>query len=191
MLSTEIREATKEAHLSLEKQVVQRLKNIRSDADYAALLKYFYAYFSHVERAIAPFITEALLPDYAKRRNASFLKNDIEALSGSVDSLPTTTIPEIKNALQAFGALYVMEGSIMGGSIIVKMLEKSGVTKGISFFSGYGEATPQMWAAFTSVLNQHGVTEPEKATVIQAANETFSHFQIVFELHPEKSQSVI
>lgn len=190
MLSTEIREATKEAHLSLEKEVVQRLKNIRSDADYAALLKFFYAYFNHVERGIAPFITEALLPDYAERRNSSFLKNDIEALGSSITGLPATTTPAITNHLQALGALYVMEGSIMGGSIIVKMLEKGGITKGVSFFSGYGESTGAMWGAFTAVLNQQAVTESDKAAVIQTANETFAHFQKTFE-HQQKHATAL
>ncbi len=185
MLSTEIREATKDAHQSLEKQVVLRLKNIRNNADYAALLRFFYAYFNSLEHALGPYITADILPDYSSRRNSGFLKNDIEALGGNTTDLPANTIPEIKNHLQALGALYVMEGSIMGGSIIVKMLEKAGVTQGVSFFSGYGEATPQMWGAFTAVLNQQATNTSQKETVIHTANETFSRFQKMFELHPE------
>jgi len=185
MLSTEIREATKDAHQSLEKQVVLRLKNIRSNADYAALLKFFYAYFNSLERALNPYITTDILPDYSSRRNSGFLKNDIEALGSNTTDLPTCIIPEIKNHLQALGALYVMEGSIMGGSIIVKMLEKAGVTQGVSFFSGYGETTPQMWAAFTAVLNQQATGASEKETVIHTANETFGNFRKMFELLPE------
>jgi len=185
MLSTEIREATKDAHQSLEKQVVLRLKNIRSNADYAALLKFFYAYFNGLEEALKPYITAEVLPDYGARRNSGFLKNDIEALGSNTTDLPGAAIPEITNHLQALGALYVMEGSIMGGGIIVKMLEKAGVTQGVSFFSGYGEATPQMWGAFTAVLNQQATSTSEKETVINTANETFNQFQKMFEVHAE------
>jgi heme oxygenase (biliverdin-IX-beta and delta-forming) len=180
-VSANIKEATKDAHVALEKQVVQRLKGIHSNADYAALLKYFYAYFNHVEKAIAPYITESLLPDYKERRNSSYIKNDILALGSTVDELPTTTVPVIDNHVKALGALYVMEGSIMGGSIIVKMLEKGGITDGVSFFSGYGEATGPMWGEFVAVMNREAVSDDHQADMIRAANETFEHFSKVFE----------
>ena len=183
-VSTNIKEATKDAHVALEKQVVQRLKSIRSNADYAALLKYFYAYFSHVEKAIAPYITESLLPDYKERRNSNYIKNDILALGSKIEDLPATTVPVIDNTVKALGALYVMEGSIMGGSIIVKMLEKGGVTDGVSFFSGYGEATGPMWQKFVAVMNREAISDAQQTDMINAANETFSHFSKVFEQTP-------
>lgn len=180
MLSTNIKEATTQAHQKLEKKVVQKLKAIRSNEDYADLLRHFYAYFSHLEKAIAEYITPDLLPDYKDRRNSSYLKRDIEELGSTVNDLPETNVPEISGPIQALGALYVMEGSIMGGRIIVQMLEKYGVTKGVSFFSGYQEATGQMWGTFTGVLNQAAKTDEDQVLAIQAANETFANFSDVF-----------
>lgn len=180
MLSTNIKEATKTAHLNLEKKVIEKLKAIRSNADYADFLKYFYTYFSQAEQAIAPYITAQLLPDYKERRNSSYLKNDIEALNGNVEAIPAITLPVIENQLQALGALYVMEGSIMGGSIIIKMLEKGGITEGVSFFSGYGETTGQKWGVFTQVMNQAATSPEQEEIAIQAANEAFTCFGDVF-----------
>ena len=180
MLSTNIKEATKAAHQDLEKKVILKLKAIRSNADYADVLKHFHAYFNAVEQAIAPYITNELLPDHAERRNSEYLKRDIEELGGTVEDLPEVTVPEIGNTLQALGAMYVMEGSIMGGPIIVQMLAKYGVTQGVSFFSGYGEATGSMWGKFVAVMNAQANTEAEEAFAISAANETFSRFSEVF-----------
>lgn len=180
MLSTSIKEATKEAHLSLEKKVIEKLKAIRSNADYADFLKHFYAYFNHLEQAISGYITTDLLPDYKERRNSSYLKKDILQLGFDINELPQTTVPQISNALEAMAALYVMEGSIMGGSIIVKMLEKGGITKGVSFFSGYGDNTGQMWGTFITILNQQSLQEEDEASAIYTANETFKHFSEVF-----------
>jgi heme oxygenase len=180
MLSTNIKEATKTAHLNLEKTVIGKLKAIGNTADYAEFLKYFYTYFSQVEKAIAPYITTELLPDYKERRNSSFIKHDIEALGATVADVPTISVPVINNQLQALGALYVMEGSIMGGSIIVKMLERMDISTGISFFSGYGAATGQMWGTFVGVMNQAAASTEEEAIAIQTANETFSRFGDVF-----------
>lgn len=187
-LSLKIKEATKSAHQHLEKQVVKRLKAIRNENDYAGLLKYFYAYFHHLEQVISPYLSAEVLPDYATRRNSSYLKKDIEELGDCLHyGLPPTTVPDITSRLQALGALYVMEGSVMGGSIIVQMLEKAGVTKGISFFSGYGADTKRMWAAFTEVLNAEANTPARQQEAMQAARDTFSHFSGLFERVPSGS----
>lgn len=181
MLSNSLKESTKEAHLSLEKKVVQKMKAIRSDADYADFLKHFYAYFDQVEQAIAPYITADILPDHAERRNSLYLKQDILELGADVQDLPAAQAPQINQTIAALGALYVMEGSIMGGPIIVKMLEKSGITKGVSFFSGYGEATGNMWGKFVAILNAHAQSPEDEQLAIDAANATFSNFEKVFD----------
>jgi heme oxygenase len=180
MLSEKIREETKPAHLSLEKLVVQQLKSIRSDEDYADFLKKFYTYFNQVEKVIAPYITAEVLPDYLERRNSSYLKKDIEELGITVEGLPVVAVPEITSKVSALGALYVMEGSIMGGKIIVQMLEKLGVTNGISFFSGYGADTGKRWTVFTQVMNETADTPQLEEEAIHTANKTFSLFEKVF-----------
>lgn len=185
MLSTKIKEATKKAHQQLEGIVVRKLKAINHRGDYADFLKHFYAYFHAVEQAFAPYITSEILPDYKDRRNASYLKNDIEALGYNVEDLPAAQAPEIANIQEALGALYVLEGSIMGGGIIVKMLEKQGITDGISFFSGYGETTGQKWGIFTAVLNANAQNPAEENKAISAANATFDRFAWVFSKETE------
>lgn len=182
MLSANIKEATRQAHQQLEKIVVGKLKAVSSYEDYVELLKCFYAYFSELEKAISPFITKELLSDYKARRNSSYLKNDIYELGYHIRSLPVVVIPEIGNSLNAFGALYVMEGSVMGGSTIVEMLKKKGVIKGISFFSGYGLETAVMWGDFIIALNKIASTVREEDMVIQSANTTFMNFRDVFDI---------
>ncbi|GAA4779114.1 biliverdin-producing heme oxygenase [Olivibacter ginsenosidimutans] len=180
MLSTKIKEATKTAHQQLEVIVVKKLKAINNKRAYADFLKHFYAYFHAVEQQIAPFITTAILSDIKDRRNASYLKQDIEALGETATALPYAEAPMITNVQQALGALYVLEGSIMGGSIIVKMLEKQGIIEGISFFSGYGPATGEKWTTFIGVLNTYSTQPEQEKQAIQAANATFTNFEKVF-----------
>ncbi len=181
MINIAIKEATREAHLALEKKVIRKIKVIQNSNDYANFLKYFYAYFNHLESAIAPFITEARLPGHKDRRDSNYLKRDIEALGGNTDNLPNTTAPVIENHLQAFGALYVMEGSIMGGRIIVKLLENVGIRQGVSFFSGYGENTEEIWELFGEAFNAQVECDEHAKIMIQTANDTFAHFSLVFD----------
>ncbi|TJZ63183.1 biliverdin-producing heme oxygenase [Sphingobacterium olei] len=180
MLSQNIKEGTSAAHQKLEGTVVRQLKAIRSNTDYAEVLKNFYAYFNAVEKTIAPYITSDVLPDYIERRNSSYIKQDIEELGGSVENLSQANVPQISSPLEALSALYVLEGSIMGGPYIVQMLNKYGITAGTSFFSGYGADTGNMWSAFTTVLNAYGEDPANHARAIEVANETFSKFGEVF-----------
>lgn len=168
------------AHQKLEKEVILKLKAIRSDEDYIALLKNFNTYFSALENAITPYITPEVLADFPQRRNSAYIKRDIIELGGDATAKTGIEVPEIKNALDAMAALYVMEGSIMGGKIIVQMLAKGGVTKGVSFFSGYGEDTGRMWGTFVQALDQTGKNKDDENRAVEVANETFNCFAKVF-----------
>jgi heme oxygenase len=180
MLSQRIKEETREAHQQLEILVVKEIKAIGAKQDYAALLDKFYTYFSRVEQQISPFITSEVLPDYSERRNSTYLKRDMEALGYTVKERGEVDVPLITSSITALGALYVLEGSIMGGSIIVQMLSKLGISDGISFFSGYGKDTGAMWQRFTNALNQHAATPDDEAEAINTANETFIQFKKMF-----------
>src|SRR5690606_17955246 len=114
MIQEELRKQTALQHQQLEKLVVARLKSIRSNAEYADLLKIFYSYFKKLEDAIAPYITREILPDYPERRHAVSLAEDIVDLGGDLNELPEVHVPNIDSTAKAMGALYIMEGSVMG-----------------------------------------------------------------------------
>ena len=180
MLSQNIKESTHPAHQKTEGIVVRQLKAIRSEADYINVLKGFYVYFRSVENNIAPFVTTDVLPDIHERRNSSYIQKDIEALGGNIDNLPDANAPIVTNVLEALSALYVLEGSIMGGPYIVQMLHKYGIERGTSFFEGYGADSAAMWTGFTAVLNKYGETPADHARAIDVANQTFFNFGDVF-----------
>ncbi|MEM7108902.1 MAG: biliverdin-producing heme oxygenase [Bacteroidota bacterium] len=180
MISNLLKEATQEAHLSLERKVILKIRSIQDNTDYAQFLIYFYAYFNALEGVIDPYITPQNLPDYHSRRTSQFLKRDLEALGYTADQLPKVTVPEIDSSQQAFAALYVMEGSVMGGRHIVKMLKGKGITEGLSFFSGYGDATEKRWKRFQTELNAWAPSEAHEEVMVETTKETFEHFSRVF-----------
>lgn len=180
LLSVRLKEETKKPHQELEKIVVIKLKRIRSEADYAIFLNSFYNYFNTVEKTVAQYISKEVLNDYTERRNSSYLKADIEELGFQIKPSFDLPEPEITSLPAALGAMYVMEGSIMGGPVIVEMLKKHGIVKGFSFFSGYGADTGKMWSTFLAVLNTNTASEDAQQIAINAAKETFSKFQTYF-----------
>lgn len=180
MLRNILKEQTHAAHQKAEGIIIRRIKAIHSETDYIDVLKGFYAYFSKVEEKMAEFITEEVLPDINERRDSSYIQADIESLGGSIDDLPIAIAPEINTVVDALSAMYVLEGSIMGGPYIVKMLEKRGITKGFSFFTGYGSNSKPMFDRFASVLNSYGESLDNPSDAVAVADETFKKFGEVF-----------
>ncbi len=176
-----LKEETKTAHQALEKKVILQLKAIRSEADYASFIRSFYLYFNALEQKLAAYINDKVVPDLALRRNSSYLKADLHELGFNDKQEKVLELPTIKSLAQALGAMYVMEGSIMGGPIIVEMLRKHGLTTGFNFFSGYGAETRNMWNNFVTVLNERLKSVSLQQEAVDTASETFEKFQLVFE----------
>jgi len=185
MLSKMLKEETKDLHVALEKAMVPMIKDIQAKEDYVKVLELFYSYFGGLEKKVDT-VSDLNLPDHHLRRKKEAIAEDILSLDGTLPELtPDQHLPEINNKLHALGALYVMEGSTLGGLYISKMIAKQLNLEGgksLSFFDGYGEQTENMWNAFKSSLDEEVVQSEEQATVIQAANDTFTKFKSWIEL---------
>ena len=164
-------------HQEVEQLLLPRLNAIQSLEDYAAILQSFHGYYLPVEQAIQQHISPAILPDIEKRRNAMMVVNDLRFLGMKADQNFCNELPQISNSAQAFGALYVLEGSTLGGKMIAKMLAKNKAvcipTGALKFFNGYKEETGKMWTAFLKVLNQ----QTDVDTIVESANQTFFHLK--------------
>ncbi|MGF7082043.1 biliverdin-producing heme oxygenase [Mucilaginibacter sp. UYCu711] len=181
MFTEEIKEATLANHQQTEKILVGKMKSMRSVQDYVNILSSFYGYFGGLEQQITRYINQSNLADYEDRRKSEALADDIKALGGTVPQTATNNeLPEIDNYLQAFGALYVIEGSTLGGQIISKMVQQHlplPEGKGLSFFNGYGDDMYQRWGVFKELLNKVANTPADQQIIIAAANDTFAKFK--------------
>ena len=99
----------------------------------------------------------------------------------------TPASPEIiKNQLNisteadAIGALYVIEGSLLGSCLINKHIMhcKSLQTRGKQyFFNDNTPATVENWKSFKKTINQYSFTEKDKYRSLIAARKTFLIFK--------------
>jgi len=173
-----LKQETSVQHQASESLLMPTLNKIATRAQYAALLHTFYGFFHPLEQLITHYVGSDILPDIAERRNAALILQDLHALGFSTDALPQSdALPAVSSTAEALGALYVMEGSTLGGRVISRMLlKKEGLQlneEHLRFFGGYGEATGSKWKAFVQLLNQQtGNTD----TLIRSANETFRLF---------------
>jgi heme oxygenase len=188
MFTEKIKEATLTYHQQTEKVLVGKMKSMRSKQDYIDLLTAFYSYFGGLEQHIERYINASNLVNYNDRRKTAALIDDLKALGGNIPPIAQgNDLPEIDNYLQAFGALYVIEGSTLGGKIISKMIQQHlhiNDDAGLSFFNSYGDKMQDMWDSFKAILNSVAATPADEEIILQAANQTFIKFKAWLENSP-------
>ena len=131
------------------------------------------------DEGIVPQIQE-IINDADHRKKLPALLNDIHFLqerSSSLYRIVPLAVPNITGKSAAMGIAYVIEGSILGGRVILKHLAKKlGVSplKGASFFNGYADQTGSMWKAFMDMLTHFAIAEQQKQEIIDGAVQGFN-----------------
>ncbi|MGN6495129.1 MAG: biliverdin-producing heme oxygenase [Agriterribacter sp.] len=180
-LTEKIKIQTRAAHQALEKLIVAKIKSIRSLKDYEQLLKMFYGFYQPVESKTDAYINPSVIPDYSLRRKSENILKDLSVLSGQPAEellLATAEISFIKSEPAALGAMYVLEGSTLGGIIIADMLTRyaKAPAASLSFFKAYKEENQTMWLKFVERLNLYGASN-DHTVVVNAAAHTFEQFK--------------
>lgn len=172
MFADELKACTMQAHAGLEKKLVSRIRKVHSVEDYITLLRLMYGYYKPLQEKIQPAISENIYVRYADN-----IINDIRDLGSSENHIPVCNrVPHLTTPASVLGALYVTEGSTLGGRIITKMISKQlniSSGKGFSFFNVHGDDTQVMWEQFKNVLNRPR-PQNERTEMMNAAIDTFS-----------------
>lgn len=138
-----------------------------------------YSYYKPVQEKIESFADKTILADSDSRRKPEWILADIKALQSKEIIAPglCNNFPSIDNAAAAAGAYYVLEGSTMGGGILVKKIaQQLNITgkNGLRFFNSYGEETINRWRQFVVMLNTYvEEKQPNEEQIITTATDTF------------------
>lgn len=182
MVFTEVlKEETKRLHAKTETALISKLKDIKNTDDYIQLLLLYYAFYSPVENNIFKYVNNNCLPGFEGRIKSEIIRGCLRNLGADAYINSSPAVPLINNCTEAFGALYVLEGSTLGGEIIARMLKANKHTnlsnECLTFFTVYGSNTMQMWNSFKGVLNKRFNREEDIKLGVNTANETFSKFR--------------
>ena len=106
------------------------------------------------------------IDDWAERRRAALLRAD----AGDPDVAPSGALPDVSTTARALGALYVLEGSTLGGRVVTAHVRRVlGPDAGTRWFTAYGDEAPARWASFRRAASEgHDVDE-----LVGAATATF------------------
>ncbi len=145
---------------------------------YCGLLRTLWQLHAGYEAAFADRSWSSTPIDFAARRRSDMLLTDLRVL-GTADIPPAPLHAPVNGLFEAIGCLYVLEGSTLGGQIILRRAEERlGLTAdaGSSFFRGYGTKTGAMWKELVDAINLIPADSANAATVEDGAKRTFSRF---------------
>jgi len=152
--------------------------------EYKELVLKNYHFHLCIEEAAAALLSveQQKLLAFGKRGKLPLLREDLLALGLTPDDLTMTgEAPEYKlDTLEAvMGALYVAEGSTLGGAVIQRKLAANPAVGGevpMHFYGCYGKEIGEMWKSFMMAMVRL-VGKPEQAeAVVGAAQATFDFF---------------
>jgi heme oxygenase len=154
-----LRLATTQHHQQLEDDlnVVERLS---SPADRRAIVLRYYQMHAAADAVLGVWLGDMADLDYTSRRRTPLLLSDLRDLGLSVPPLRDASALMVASRAEALGALYVLEGSTLGGRVIRKALAARGHDHaGLGFLDPYGDRTGERWKSFISVLEREGADD--------------------------------
>jgi heme oxygenase (biliverdin-IX-beta and delta-forming) len=122
----------------------------------------------------------ARLPDRERRAKRALLTRDLSALGVSEPVVPAA-VPPLTDAAAAFGAAYVLEGSMLGGAVLAKSLGPSlalSREQGLAYLTAYGPELSGMWQRFVVALSAYGaeLDGGARARLVASACAVFDAF---------------
>jgi heme oxygenase (biliverdin-IX-beta and delta-forming) len=173
----QLRRETFPDHNAVEQSVPLMDDDLELDTYVSCLLKLhgMIAAWEELAPANAPAWIQPLLAD---RLRGQLLMLDLTWFGVDASAEARPALPEMTDTASLLGAMYVMEGSTLGGQLIARHVELVlGLTagEGNAYFRGHNERTGQLWKEFCDVLRTK-VSYSETDAVIAAAKAMFGVF---------------
>lgn len=173
-----LKEQTRPNHDKLEGGL-DLLDESMTKSGYTKVLEKFYGFYVPFENEIKKLGLELNL---SERSKVKLLENDLKALGLDPRKLPLAkNLPPLTSSEEAYGAMYVLEGSTLGGMVLTKHFGKKfnlDHLNGLSFFNSYGDQTMPMWREFSRFLEQKASENQwNHSEIISNAKKTFDSLQ--------------
>ncbi len=137
--------------------------------DYRAFLSAQAAALLPVEAAIDRGDWRAILPDWPERRRSAAVLADLAALGAQPSMLEAA--PELPTPAHVLGAVYVLEGSRLGGQMLARAVPPE-------FPRAFlGDAHSARWRSLIALLDKSLVSDEQRAAAVSAASQVFAVFE--------------
>lgn len=136
---------------------------------YAGFLLTQAAAFAAVEAELDRAGADGLIEGWTIRRRSDALRRDLEQLG--LEFPASGPAPVLTTPAEVLGAAYVLEGSRLGGAMLIRTV---GLGLPTAFLT---PGSPEAWRAFVSLLDQRLVSEQSVARAVTAASAVFALFE--------------
>jgi heme oxygenase len=163
-LRTALRAGTSDCHADVD-EIFGRF-DLAREADYKAFLSAHARAVPAVETALESAGIERLIPDWKERRRRDLLLDDLASMDAALP--PSLDAPGMRDDAALLGAVYVLEGSKLGGAMLAKSVGEGLPSAYLSPFGPKGGMK-----AFMDMLEASGADE---AAAVEAARAVFALF---------------
>ena len=193
MFIQNLRASTADCHKQLELNSLSLalLSDTVNENIYCTYLARLYSFVKGFEQYAYPELGQYFL-NINDRKKTLFIEEDLKAHHIAINK--HTLLEEAlfrdtyTDVYVAAGALYVLEGSTLGGQIIVKHLQKT-MPPGFvnaAYFSGYQQRTGSMWKEFLQQLTALPQSTQQEQQIITGAITTFKIIDSLLNNNNEK-----
>lgn len=177
----ELKELTAPFHKSIESSKYPKLllDSSCTREDYIEYLFKIYRFTSLVELRFYEYedMFEDNKIDIESRCHSNKALSDLKNLGINTKSIEFENpkrIPKMDNFSKAFGILYLLEGSTMGGGVISSKLQNSGfATNALTYLKPYGESSMQKWSEFLYSFEKYASDKSVQTDIILSVCEGY------------------
>jgi heme oxygenase len=174
-----LRDATAQQHRQVEHRI-GLLDRAWTAQTYVQLLQAMRGLHAPLERRLAAMGWSGTAIVMRERCKTPWLEADLAHYGFyGTDLAECRDLPLCEDVCAGLGVLYVLEGSTLGGQVILRSLQmKLGIsaTAGGRFFAGYGALSGARWRSYLAELERLGGSPHDAAVIEQAALQTFAAF---------------
>ncbi len=173
-----LRDETRDAHEALHQlPVFRRLaRSTIGRAEYAALLQRMESFYASFDAALAAACERhaCAIGDVVHARRAPLILRDMTKMGVAPARGATPDLPALDEPGAIAGALYVVDGALLGGAVLGSAVRRLGWPAPGGFWSWCRTEGPGLWRRTQSLLDR--VAPADEKVVLAAAVGTFGTF---------------
>lgn len=181
-LLNQLKVDTRHLHDEVEKAMESNriMQSVYPLEEYATLLKKLRLAHAVLEPAILSFKEIKEHPElraHYRLTKLDALREDLQLL-GVEDSFTEKKAVSLNNTGEAWGALYVLEGSTLGGAMILKHLKATQKwdVEAFNYYGYYGADTGHMWQKFKNLLEDSMKLGSDYENILKGAITAYEVF---------------
>jgi heme oxygenase (biliverdin-IX-beta and delta-forming) len=176
-----LRSATAQSHTNLEALPLSAsiMNPNVTNQDYILYLNLMHDVVKDAEDNVFPALAN-VVTDLSERNKSHLLEQDLKTLGitkNNISTKPLSGSPEPFSTAFALGIMYVVEGSSLGGRVILKNINTAlghDIENGAAYFGGYGGQTGSYWKNFLGMLTQYETEHDSADEIIAGADYAFN-----------------